>query len=51
MAPPAPVNGSSPHYSMPPQQPAVQQPAHVPSPPRQVTFDDADDLDVPDFLK
>ena len=61
-AQPAPVHHQQPAQQLPTQQPAApaQQPQHhapapaaqpVQQPPRQVTFDDGDDLDVPDFLK
>ncbi|KRB44048.1 MULTISPECIES: cell division protein FtsZ [unclassified Terrabacter] len=62
-APAAPVHQSQPAQQLPTQQPAApapQQPQHhvpapaaqpVQQPPRQVTFDEGDDLDVPDFLK
>jgi len=61
-AQPAPVHHQQPAQQLPTQQPAVpaQQPQHhapapaaqpVQQPPRQVTFDEGDDLDVPDFLK
>ncbi|GAA2742284.1 hypothetical protein GCM10009868_11640 [Terrabacter aerolatus] len=59
---PAPVQHQPQSQQLPTQQPAApavhqQQPQHhVPAPatqqpPRQVTFDEGDDLDVPDFLK
>ncbi|KRC84699.1 cell division protein FtsZ [Terrabacter sp. Root85] len=58
----APVHHQQPAQQLPTQQPAApaQQPQHhapapaaqpVQQPPRQVTFDEGDDLDVPDFLK
>ncbi len=60
----APVHHQQPAQQLPTQQPATpvhqQQPQHhvpapaaqpVQQPPRQVTFDEGDDLDVPDFLK
>jgi cell division protein FtsZ len=63
-APAAPVHQQQPAQQLPTQQPATpghqQQPQHhvpapaaqpVQQPPRQVTFDEGDDLDVPDFLK
>jgi len=62
-AQPAPVHHQQqPAQQLPTQQPAApaQQPQHhapapaaqpVQQPPRQVTFDEGDDLDVPDFLK
>ena len=55
----APAHQSQPGQQLPTQQPAApaqpQQPSPaaqpVQQPPRQVTFDEGDDLDVPDFLK
>jgi cell division protein FtsZ len=44
----------APNHTAPGQHPASNNhhaPSHVQAPPRQVTFEDADDLDVPDFLK
>ncbi|MHA7127053.1 cell division protein FtsZ [Janibacter indicus] len=40
-----------PAQGQPQQQPAPAQQPRQATPPRQVTFDDGDDLDVPDFLK
>lgn len=34
-----------------PQQPYAEQGQQVVRPPKEVTFEDRDDLDVPDFLK
>jgi cell division protein FtsZ len=48
----APQAQVAPHQSGQP--PQVQPPAQAPpvhQPPRQVTFEDNDELDVPDFLK
>lgn len=56
----APAQQQVPAQQPPAQQPGQQAPAQQPpaqqrpaqaAPPRQVTFDDGDDLDVPDFLK
>jgi cell division protein FtsZ len=54
---PAPVQQQQPTQQPAQHQPAQHQPTqHQPTqaaqqPPRQVTFDEGDDLDVPDFLK
>ncbi len=45
----APAGGAAP--ASPPQAPAQAPAAPPQAPPRTVTFEDADDLDVPDFLK
>ncbi|GAA6527054.1 cell division protein FtsZ [Intrasporangium sp. DVR] len=50
-----PVNHSAPQHATsgpaPSQQLPTQQPPRSTQPPRQVTFEESDDLDVPDFLK
>ncbi|HZY01198.1 MAG TPA: cell division protein FtsZ [Dermatophilaceae bacterium] len=48
---PAPANGSQPPADHQQVQEPVPVPVTVARPPRTVTFDDNDDLDVPDFLK
>ena len=47
----ASANGSQPPAAHPQAQEPVPVPVSVARPPRTVTFDDNDDLDVPDFLK
>ena len=47
----APAQQSAPAQGQPQQQSAPAQQPRQATPPRQVTFDDGDDLDVPDFLK
>jgi cell division protein FtsZ len=51
--PQPPAQQGSPQPGQPPAQgtPGQQQPGHGDRPPRTVTFEDDDDLDVPDFLK